>query len=274
MFGPTRSATRRKHARVVVTIAVMALVGAACGDDGRDATAASTDSLKGTSWTLASAAVAGRQVPAVGSAALTFETDGKSMSGSTGCNQFSGTYLQSGSNLTIKLGPMTRAACADQAATTQETAIVAGLANVASFSIGSPKLVLKDNSGQTLLTYQPAVASLAGTSWTGSGVNNGNGGVEASALTETITAKFATDGTLSGFAGCNDYHATYEVSGTDKLSVSAISSTQKACPDDATTLESNYLAALKQVATYGIKGDILTLRDAGGSTQVTYRLVG
>jgi heat shock protein HslJ len=39
-------------------------------------------------------------------------------------------------------------------------------------------------------------------------------------------------------------------------------------------LESQYSAALGKVASYAISGDDLTLRNAAGETQVTYRLAG
>ena len=38
------------------------------------------------------------------------------------------------------------------------------------------------------------------------------------------------------------------------------------------TLESQYVAALEQAETFTISGPTLTLRDATGSTQVTYTL--
>src|SRR4051794_35032094 len=51
-----------------------------------------------------------------------------------------------------------------------------------------------------------------------------------------ITIKFASDGTLSGFAGCNDYFGSYTVSG-QQMTISKLGSTQKACPDPAMSNE-------------------------------------
>jgi heat shock protein HslJ len=260
----------RHHAALFISVG-LALASVGCGDNA-DGVSASGESLNGTSWTLVSVPAGSHQVPAVRTAALSFDSDGKSLSGSTGCNQFSGTFEQSGSGLTIKVGSTTLAACADVAAGAQEAAILAQLPNVKTFSSVGGKLQLKHGSGDTLFNYDAALSSLKSTTWTATGVNNGKGAVQASSLTETITAQFGDDGTLSGFAGCNNYNATYEQSGTSALSITAVSSTLKACSDDVMQVESDYLAALPRVVTYSITGDVLRLADAGGSAQVTYTL--
>jgi heat shock protein HslJ len=260
------------------------LVLASCGSDspstsdepaasdqpqGTDASGASK--LAGTSWNLASTTVAGKEVAAVGTPTLAFDADGKRVHGSTGCNQFAGTYEQSGSDLTIALGPMTLVACADPAAAAQEKAILAQLPKVATSSAGS-ELVLEDASGATLLTYEPGLASLEGTAWHATGINNGKEAVVSNALTETVTAMFAAGGAMSGFAGCNQYNAAYTLSGTNQISITGVATTRKACDDAAMTLENEYVAALGKAATYEIAGDQLTLRDASGAMQVTYVL--
>ncbi len=193
------------------------------------------------------------------------------MSGSTGCNRFAGVYTQTDSKLTINLGPVTLAACTDPAATAQETAILGHLPSVATFTLDE-QLVLLDSSGKALLTYDKGLASLAGTSWTATGVNNGKGAVATSTTTETVTAAFGTDGSISGNSGCNTYNGTYEVSAPNRISITGVATTRKACPEDLMTLESQYLAALAASTNFVISGSTLTFRDSSGSTQVTYRL--
>ena len=224
-----------------------------------------------TSWTLASASIDGEDVAAVGTATLEFGDDDTTLAGSTGCNQFSGTYTQSGSDLTITLGPVTLAACVDPGATAQEAAILAHLPDVVSYTADG-QLLLKDSDGATSLTYDQGLSTIEGTSWTATGVNNGRDAVESSAATESVTADFGGDGALSGFAGCNTYNATYALSGDDGISITAIATTRMACDDPAMTLETQYVAALENAATYTISGESLTLRDATGSIQVTYTL--
>ena len=204
---------------------------------------------RGDLRTLATASIDGDDVAAVGAPTLAFGDDGATLAGSTGCNQFSGTYTQSGSDLTITIGPVTRAACVDPGAAAQETAILAHLPAVASYSADGP-LVLKDAEDETLLTYEPGLLDGRRNSWTATGVNNGREAVESTAMTESITADFGADGSLSGFSGCNTYNATYALSGDDGISITAIAGTQKACEDEAMTLEGQYLAALEQAATW------------------------
>jgi heat shock protein HslJ len=256
----------------LVAAAMLVLLVGACGDDDDNqpatASVAPTD-LAGTKWVLSSYVANDEDVDAAAVAALDFGADGTTLSGTTGCNGVGGTYSQDGSSLTFALGPMTLIACTDDATTAQERAIVDGLPRVASFT-ASGQLALLDDKGAALLIYDPNTAGLEGTSWTATAVNNGNGGVEATALTATISAAFAPPDALSGFAGCNQYNAKYETSGTDALTISNVVTTKKACAEEAMTLESQYTAALAKVATYSISGVTLTLRDTDGATQATF----
>jgi heat shock protein HslJ len=257
-------------------VATVAL--AACGDDSGSSAAStaapaqaqSQTGLAGTSWILSSFKTpSGSSVDAVTSApaALAFTADDK-VSGSTGCNDFSGTYTSDEEALTITLGPMTQKACTDPALTAQETALVAQLAKVASYTSDSTGLTLKDSSGATVLAYAPGLSGVEG-AWTATGVNNGKGAVQTTTQTEQITAVFGPDGDRAGSGGCNDYNATYAVSG-DALTLGPVAATKKACADDVMTEENAYFAALGNVATFDIKGTTLTLRDSQGATQVTY----
>src|SRR6478672_7888201 len=98
------------------------MVLAACGSDTPAATSGASSSssgggaLAGTSWALSSyqGPDGNAGVPAVpdANAPLAFTTDG-TVNGSTGCNQFSGSYTESGNSLSIELGPMTQIACAN-----------------------------------------------------------------------------------------------------------------------------------------------------------------
>ena len=264
----------------VVATAVLA----SCGDDSdsSDATAApaaqsasTDDALTATSWELSELpSDSGTTLDAAAGAAATLEFSDGNLSGSTGCNDFSGTYTVDGDSLTIELGPMTQRACTDTALQAQETTIVARLPKTSSYTANEDGLTLSDENGDALLVYVANETALAGTSWTATGVNNGKGGVEANAQTEALTAEFGPDGVLSGSGGCNTFTAEYTVAGADGLAIGAIASTRKACADDVMQTESAYFNALGNTVTYKISGDSLTLRDANGATQVTYTAAG
>jgi heat shock protein HslJ len=229
--------------------------------------------LAGTSWVLASyQSAGGGQTPAAAGsvATLAFAAGGR-LSGSTGCNQFSGSYTTTGTDLTITLGPMTRMACTGDALNTQEAALTRLLPDVTGFRGPPTALALTGKGDGVLATYTPGLASLEGTSWTVTGVNNGRGGVEATALTENLSATFGPDGAFTGVA-CNNLAGTYQVTGTDGLTITKLAATLMGCPPELAALESQYTAALGEVRTYAISGDTLTLRDGGGATQITARL--
>jgi heat shock protein HslJ len=230
-----------------------------------------TAELTGTTWLLESykavngATVTARRGSEAGS--LTFGVDG-TFSGSTGCNRITGTFTQKGSSLTMQPGPMTLKACT-AAIAAQEAAVVAALPKVASFtSAGS--LVLLDAGGASLLSYAPGPTGLAGSSWRATGINNGKDAVVGLAGTEKVTAAFGADGTVSGSGGCNTYNAPYTTPATGLITIGAVSSTRKACPEAETQIERDFLTALGKATTYQLDGVTLTLRDATGAAQVIF----
>ena len=258
---------------------------AACGDDSDSSSdasvapqaqpASSDDALTGTSWLLSEVPTSsGPTLDAAARRAATLEFVDGSVSGSTGCNDFSGTYTVDGDALTIELGPMTQKACTDPALQAQETAIVERLPKVASYAVTDDGLTLSDESSTALLVYAVNDTAVAGTSWVATGVNNGKDAVSSTALTDKLTAVFGPDNILSGSGGCNTFTAEYTVAGSDGLQFGPIASTRMACADDVMQLESEYFAALGNTVSYKISGDSLTLRDGDGATQVTYTAAG
>ena len=131
--------------RTIALLTLMAL--SACAITSRDA----TTELPGTSWVLVDldgGAPVGETPPSV-----TFNDDG-SVTGSTGCNTFSGEVAIEGSELSF--GPLatTRMACADDGASAQEAAFVAAMESVTGYTIDNEgRLVLE---GDVPLTFEVA----------------------------------------------------------------------------------------------------------------------
>ncbi len=259
----------------MVLAGVVGLAGSASGSSSGGATSTSTPpdhELAGTAWVLRSYRdSAGDAVDAVAgtTAALTFGRRGE-LSGSTGCNRFSGTYVTDGTSLSIRTGAMTLIAC-PEAQTAQETALLRLFPQVARYSIAGDVLSLEDPDGATLLTYAIGPTGLTDTSWTATGVSNGRGGVESTTGTGQLTADFGADGAFTGFGGCNNLSGTYHVGGSGEVTITGLVSTRKSCAADVDELEGRYIAALGRVTTYDISGRQLTLRNGAGETQVTYR---
>ncbi len=232
-----------------------------------------TSGLVGPSWTLVSYQGPSGSTPASSSpAVLTFEPGGV-LSGTTGCNRIRGTYKVDGSNLTIDPGATTMMACADPAVDAQEQAVTQGLAKVRAFLVRQGQLTLQGDGGTTLFQLAAQPAGLTGTRWTATGVNNGRGAVEGTAATEQATIAFGEQGAVTGSTGCSELAGTYTVdSGAGTLAFSGLTTTGSTCTGEAATFAQQYVAALGQVTTYQREGSTLTLRDASGAMQVTYKL--
>ena len=114
-------------------------------------TRVATMDLPGTTWELVAmdgAAVAGDAVPT-----LAFDEQG-AVSGSTGCNTFSGEVAIDGNALSF--GPLvtTRMACADPAANAQEEAFLSAMEGVSGYTVDDQgRLVLQ---GGPELTFEVA----------------------------------------------------------------------------------------------------------------------
>ena len=226
--------------------------------------------LTGTRWQLTAynngkggftSVLSGTEITAV------FNEDG-SLQGSAGCNQYSATYTVDGENISISPGATTLMACLEpEGVMEQETAYLAALAASATYKIEGKTLELRNAEGTRLASYTAVEPlELAGTTWTVTSYNNGQGGVVSLIIGTEITAVFGEDGTLSGSAGCNNYTAAYEVDG-ENISIGPAATTRMFCaePEGIMEQESQYLAALQTAATYLIEGDRMEMRTAEGS---------
>ena len=85
-----------------------------------------------------------------------------------------------------------------------------------------------------------------------------------------VTATF-DDGKLRGSSGCNRYNTTYTARGS-RLRVSPnIASTLIACNQDASNVESSYIARLPTARTFTVSGTRLTVRTSTRGADLIYR---
>jgi heat shock protein HslJ len=194
-----------------------------------------------------------------------FSADGK-VSGSSGCNRYSGSYTTSGDTITFS-SPMaaTMMAC-DQAVMDQETAYLKDLGDAKTYSVQGDQLTLSGAGKSALVVYNAQSQDLAGTSWEAVGYNNGKQAVTSVLAGTTLSADFGKDGNLSGNAGCNTYSGPYKVTG-NQITIGPLASTRKACADPAGVMEqeTQYLEALQTAATYQMEGNSLELRTKDGA---------
>jgi len=234
------------------------------------ASAAAAQALEGPRWELTGYVGAdGKTVSAIGASA-TFSS-GK-VTGNSGCNDYTASYTLAGEKLTIGQVASTTKACGP-AETVLETAYLAALGKVASYSIAGETLELRTSGGTAGLTYVAAKPlSLTGTRWVATAVNNGTGGVASVVAGTTLTALFGPGGTVVGSGGCNDYNGPYTTAGTG-VKIGPLAATRKLCgtPAGVDEQEASYLAALQKATTYAFKGSVLELRNDTGALLVSFK---
>lgn len=212
-------------------------------------------------------------------ASIEFTEDGQ-VTGTTGCNSFTGGYTIDGSSISI--GPLaaTRAACATDVMTVQEAGYLGALDRAATWAIDDDMLTLSGDDGSQLLAFAPLDVGLSG-SWTVIGVNNGSEAVVSVLIDTELTLEFGDDGAVSGNAGCNDFSGTYS-EGDDTtatggtLTIGPLAASRSLCaePEGIMAQEAQYLLALEAAETWQMVGARLELRDTDGALQVSAQPAG
>ncbi len=196
------------------------------------------------------------------------------VSGNATCNRFFGSYSLEGDALMIQPGGSTLMACPDEFMT-QEQTFMGALEQVESYAIANDTLQLRNAEGNVLLTFHKAVSpALTGTPWQLMAYNNGQGGLVSTITGSNVTATFDDNGGLSGFAGCNNYTASYEVT-ADTIGIGSGVSTRKFCtqPEGVMAQETAYLQALEMAEVYTIEGSTLILSTTEGATVARFSAV-
>ena len=224
-----------------------------------------------TQWQLEKYLESSGQLTAVlAKTKITAEFDSTKISGSAGCNRYSGGYQMKKSEITFP-GPfmVTMMACSTEIST-QEQHYLKALSSVASYQLQQNQLLLLNEKQQTVLIYhyiQPL--TLKNTRWQATGINNGRGGVVSNSITHLVTAQFS-DNEIKGNASCNQFSANYEVN-KQQLKIGPARTTRKYCAEEGVMeQEQQFLQALKQTTKYEIKADQLRLRNAKGSLQLSF----
>jgi heat shock protein HslJ len=250
----------RSAASLLASLAV--LLDAACGGDGSGGGAGEA-TFEGRPWVLVSGVGLPADAAAFGPSA-TFAAG--RVGGSTGCNRFTSTYTVEGESLDIGQIASTQMACPPPADRV-ERSYLAALERVAGWRMDGEQLVLSDPEDADLLRY--ASATPVG-SWQVTGLLEGDALVSPILGTD-LTATFGSDGSLTGSAGCNSYHATY-TSDEGAIEVQAPAGTKKACAEPAGVMEQEaaYLSALPTAVGYHVDGTVLELLSADGKRLVTY----
>ncbi|WP_417912084.1 META domain-containing protein [Candidatus Electronema sp. TJ] len=235
------------------------------------AEAESSSVLHGTSWQLVSLR---GQSPKSGAAAMTLHFTGGKISGSAGCNTYSGPHAEKGKEK-IRIGQLatTNRKCSSPERMEQERLFMEMLRAAESFTLEEGRLTLKDADGRSAAVFKPQSQELKGTIWRVVSYSNGQGGLsEVLSKGRSMTAVFSVDGQLSGSAGCNSYKAVFTGSPESKsFSFDMIEVGAKQCPSpDIMEQEGGFMAALYASASYLLDDRALTLNDADGKPTVIF----
>lgn len=249
---------------LLVALAAPALVGcgSAPGEGGK---------LEGVRWMLDSYDSNGvtKNAPGAASADALFERG--TVSGFSGVNSFSGKYELSGSKLTVGQLASTMMAGPPELMDFEQS-YTAALERADSFTADEDSLDIFDRSGRAVLTYTKGdAASLGGGTWEAINYYNGADAVVGVINGTTVTASFNDDGTVTGFAGVNDYRAEYSTSGKSVTIGAPEFTTEASSPDPAVERqEADFLAALQLAVEFAVRGDRLDLMREGGTIAATF----
>jgi heat shock protein HslJ len=245
----------------------MAAVLVACSPSGDDA---ANGGLAFTSWTVIS--IDGQDTVPEARPTMTFAAGG-TVSGSGGCNQYTGKFRTEGDRIAIGQVSSTLMGC-DGPRGQVEALFLKALDGAAAWrqtengqleiggalAIAAAPGIAAGSSAVDPPSEKPA-AALAGTSWI---LTDLGSMTDFAGLVPTL--QFAADGTVAGFTGCNQFHGPYTAVGGD-LKIGTLVTTKMACPH-ASEVEGKYLEWLPRASSWSIGGDgRLTL---GGPEPLTF----
>jgi heat shock protein HslJ len=183
-----------------------------------------------------------------------FAEDGN-ISGSAGCNNFSGRYDVDGSEMRIELGPLTMMFCEEPAGVMeQETAYLNALQYVTNFKIMGDVLLMMDAEGQEMLQYN--ASDIVGYDWIWVEFLENNDNQIAPENPWDYTLRFNPDGQVNIQADCNQVIGSYTLEGS-QVNIELGISTLAACPPDS--LSDEYLRLLSGAVIYFREGVFLYL---------------
>lgn len=227
--------------------------------------------LEGTRWRLTDL----RGQASAEGPAPTLQFEGTRVSGSDGCNRYTGSYTRSGDD--IQLGPglaSTRMAC-PAPLQARADAFARALGDTRRYRIQtastSDRLELLGADGAVIALFTVQSQALPGTRWEVTGINDGRQAVVSVQTGTRVTLAFDGQGRLSGSAGCNRFTARFEA-GPGTVRIEAPAATRMTCAEPGVMAqEQAFLRALEAARTVRIEGDGLELRDADGALQVSAR---
>jgi heat shock protein HslJ len=185
---------------------------------------------------------------------MAFAPEG-TVTGTDGCNQYSGTFRTDGSSIQVGQLATTRMAC-ELPRMAQADAFGAAFSGATEWRLletgelelrGHGDLLASEGIAAPPSDAAPPAIGLPGTSWSLIDLD-GSASFDPGVAPDLT---FADDGTLSGFAGCNDYNGSFTLDG-DSIDIGPLATTRMACGAPGSDVEAAYLPALDAVGTWEV----------------------
>jgi len=227
-------------------------------------------SFEGVDWQLTRGIA---QVP--GHPATARFVDG-TLSGQGPVNRYRASYTRTGDD--VRIGPPSGTRMAGPAdAMSAEDAYFRLLEAAASAAVGEGgrRLELKDASGSSVLTFEPAPSGLLPLdgAWAVRAIGRGHGLRPVRAGSEAALSFDASGGTVSGSTGINRLNGKAEVH-DGRLRFGPLMMTRMAGEPEAMDEETALVKALEDVTGFAVDGGRLRLLDADGDTLVELERAG
>jgi len=256
----------RRAGVAIASCALLTLLACASNDSAGDATTGGD--LTGVTWVLDHASMMTLVDTVPTGARIDIRFDGAEVQGRAACNSYGGGYEADASTGALSFSDLasTQMAC-DPPLMDLESAYLGAIGDVTGYQVTGNQTGLVLTGGTAALTFTPEAPAealpLEGTAWTLTTIATPDSQAVSSTIAGTkVTAQFDA-GAVSGSAGCNTYHGTYETS-DGSLTFGPLSATRKMCEQDVSTQEEQFLAAFDATASFTIDGDQLSLSDDAG----------
>jgi heat shock protein HslJ len=241
------------------TLLLLAATAVICGAWPTKAGAQTTPPLTAGTWRLEAYGSAASPTPLLQGTVITatFGAAAGMVSGTAGCNSYSGGFTVEAEQMSVGTLAATQRACAEPAGIMeQEGRYLALLDAAARYRILGHTLEIVTTEG-AVLRY----ARLEGTSWLLEALGDPNN--PAAVLRGTVvTATFGdqTPAQVSGSGGCNSYFAGYRLEG-ETLAIGMVGSTRRFCAEPAGTMdqESRYFTLLQAAERYRVTARALEI---------------
>lgn len=238
---------------------------------------ASLSGLGGVVWSLVSYGPVDAPIAPVPEVPVTLTFTQQGVSGTAGCNSYTGSFTYDVGRLSFGALATTQMACAEPVMT-QESTFLAALQGATTFEIFEGQLRIGYPEGVLVFggIAQPeplpiptsdaassgsSFGGLAGMTWTLISYGAADNPVIAR-VDSPITAQFNEQG-VSGSSGCNSYFGPF-VYDAGTLTIGQLGSTLMACSEEVMQQEADYLTAFQTATSFQINGTQLVVTYAGG----------